>query len=258
MFKGTMRKDQWNPSLYDDKHSFVSAFGDSLVKVLAPKKGEKILDVGCGTGDLACQMADAGAKVVGIDSSEKMIAKAKEKYPHLSFYVKDVTQLDFHNEFDAVFSNAVLHWVRQPEKALTNIYNSLKKGGRFVAEFGGKGNVQTISQAIDTQIKKAGIEKNIPFPWYFPSIGEYTTLMEQAGFRVIFAMHFDRPTPLEGEEGLKNWIDMFGSLFFEGIHEETKQQIIENVEKSLKPSLFENGGWIADYKRIRVIGIKKQ
>lgn len=82
--------------------------------------------------------------------------------------------------------------------------------------------------------------------------------MEQAGFRVIFAMYFDRPTPLEGEEGLKNWIDMFGSLFFEGIHEETKQQIIENVEKSLKPSLFENGGWIADYKRIRVIGIKKQ
>lgn len=156
---GTMRKDQWNPSLYDDKHSFVSAFGDSLVKVLAPKKGEKILDVGCGTGDLACQMADAGAKVVGIDSSEKMIAKAKEKYLHLSFYVKDVTQLDFHNEFDAVFSNAVLHWVRQPEKALTNIYNSLKKGGRFVAEFGGKGNVQTISQAIDTQIKKRESKK---------------------------------------------------------------------------------------------------
>lgn len=138
VYMGTMRKDQWNPSLYDAKHSFVSVFGDSLVKVLALKKGEKILDVGCGTGDLACQMADAGAKVVGIDSSEKMIAKAKEKYPHLSFYVKDVTQLDFHNEFDAVFSNAVLHWVRQPEKALKNIYTSLKKAADLLQNLAAK------------------------------------------------------------------------------------------------------------------------
>ncbi|MFC5558485.1 class I SAM-dependent methyltransferase [Ureibacillus thermophilus] len=254
---GTMRKDQWNPSLYDAKHSFVSAFGDSLVKVLTLKKGEKILDVGCGTGDLACQMADAGAKVVGIDSSEKMIAKAKEKYPHLSFYVKDVTQLDFHNEFDAVFSNAVLHWVRQPEKALKNIYTSLKKGGRFVAEFGGKGNVQKITDALLMQIKKAGIERDIASPWYFPSIGEYVALMEQVGFRVTLAMHFDRPTPLEGEDGLKNWIAMFASSFFEGINEQLKHEIIANVETALKPSLFENGVWVADYKRIRVVGIKE-
>lgn len=254
---GILQKDHWNPSLYDAKHAFVSEFGSSLIDDLAPKEGEKILDAGCGTGDLAFQIATAGALVTGIDSSEKMIAKAKEKYPHLPFFVKDITKLDFHDEFDAVFSNATLHWVKPPEKALINIYNSLKKGGRFVAEFGGKGNVQKITQELFAQIQKAGIKNSLSSPWYFPSIGEYASLMEQAGFRVTFAMHYDRPTPLEGEDGLKNWIAMFASQLFEGISEEQKQEIISNTEIHLKPSLFKNGVWVADYKRIRVIGIKE-
>lgn len=252
-----IQKDHWNPSLYDDKHGFVSKFGNQLLDYLGPKQGENILDVGCGTGDLANKIASVGANVVGIDFSENMIAKAKEKYPHIQFMVKDVTKMDFHQEFDAVFTNATLHWVKPPEKALTNIFNSLKNGGRFVAEFGGKGNVQKITDALLIEIKKAGIDRDISFPWYYPSIGEYTTLMEQAGFRVTLAMHFDRPTPLEGEDGLKNWILMFGNQFFEGINEELKEEIIANVETALKPSLFENGVWVADYKRIRVVGIKE-
>lgn len=107
------------------------------------------------------------------------------------------------------------------------------------------------------QIKKAGIERDIASHWYFPSIGEYVALMEQVGFRVTLAMHFDRPTPLEGEDGLKNWIAMFASSFFEGIIEQFKHEIIANVETALKPSLFENGVCVADYKRIRVVGIKE-
>lgn len=256
-FQGVIfMKDQWDAVLYDDKHSFVSKFGSSLIDLLEPKKGEKILDVGCGTGDLAKIMASAGADVIGIDLSENMIRKAKEKFPTIPFFVKDVIQLDAHNEFDAVFSNATLHWVQPPEKALANIFNSLKEGGRFVAEFGGKGNVEKITQQIFKQIKEAGIEKNIISPWYFPSIGEYSSLMESIGFRVTFAMHYDRPTPLEGEDGLRNWIAMFASQLFEGMNEESKQEIITNVENVIRPSLFENGTWFADYKRIRVIGVK--
>jgi hypothetical protein len=105
---------------------------------------------------------------------------------------------------------------------------------------------------------KFGIEyKAERFPWYFPSIGEYSALMEEAGFRVIFAQHFDRPTPLDGADGIRNWIEMFGRSMFEGLAEETKDLIITKVENNLKEVLFHNGGWFADYKRIRVIGIKE-
>ncbi len=138
------------------------------------------------------------------------------------------------------------------------IYQSLKQDGRFVAEFGGKGNVQTITDEIIHQLKESGMDyKTEQFPWYYPSIGEYASLMEEVGFRVIFAQHFDRPTPLDGENGLKNWIEMFGSHIVESLNEDKKDAIITKVEKNLKPILYKEGNWIADYKRIRVIGIKE-
>ena len=172
--------------------------------------------------------------------------------------VRDATNLGYHIEFDAVFSNATLHWVKQPKQALNCIYQSLKQDARFVAEFGGKGNVQTITDEIIHQLKESGIEyKMEQFPWYYPSIGEYTSLMEEVGFRVIFAQHFDRPTPLVGENGLKNWIKMFAGLLFENIDEDKKDHIITKVENHLKAILYKDGNWVADYKRIRVIGIKE-
>lgn len=249
------KTDQWNANLYDENHSFVSKFGNSLVEMLAPSKGEHILDLGCGTGDLAKRLFDEGIQVVGIDKSNNMITQAKEKYPEISFQVQDATELNYTNKFDAVFSNATLHWIKSPKQALQGIYKSLKQGGRFVAEFGGKGNVQAITDAM---IHQLGMDYHIElFPWYYPSIGEYSSLLEEVGFRVTFAQHFDRPTPLEGPNGLKNWIKMFGTSFFQGIEEENKEEIITQVENQLRSSLYLNNQWVADYKRIRIIAIKE-
>lgn len=251
-------KDNWDANLYDSKHSFVSKYGNSLIEILNPHQGEKILDLGCGTGDLANQLYEYGVEITGVDKSENMVEQAGRKYPHIPFMVQDATHLDYHSEFDAVFSNATLHWVQPAIQALHGIYRSLKQGGRFVAEFGGKGNVQTITDEIIQQIKEAGFEfKKEQFPWFYPSIAEYSTLMEEAGFRVTFAQHFDRPTPLEGNNGLTNWIEMFGHQLFDGIPENTKKEITTNVEKNLKNVLNKDGHWIADYKRIRVIGVRE-
>lgn len=246
-------KTSWNAQLYDTKHGFVSKYGNELIDLLAPVDGEHILDLGCGTGDLAKKLHDLGVKVVGVDQSAAMVQQAIAKFPDISFAVQDATKLAFDNEFDAVFSNAVLHWVKEPEQALAGIYHSLKPGGRFVAEFGGKDNVQAITSAIISQLDNFTDEK---FPWYYPSIGEYASLMEAAGFSVTFAHHFDRPTPLDGENGLRNWIEMFSGSFFEGVSADQQAFIIENVEKQLKPDLFMGGNWLADYKRLRVVGIK--
>ncbi|MBS4200796.1 methyltransferase domain-containing protein [Bacillus sp. FJAT-49732] len=249
--------DSWNAKLYDNKHSFVSMYGDHLVELLAPTKGEKILDLGCGTGDLAKKLYDSGIDVVGVDKSENMVHFARKKYPHIPFIIGDATELNYINEYDAVFSNATLHWVKPPSQALYCIYKSLKQGGRFVAEFGGKGNIQVITNEIINQLKIVGFENNIEkFPWYFPSIGEYSSLMEEIGFKVTFAQHFDRPTPLEGDNGLQNWIEMFANDMFDGIPNDQKKVMLKNVENNVRDILYHDGNWIADYKRIRVIGIK--
>ena len=252
-----MNNDVWNPILYDQKHAFVSNYGRDLIELLDPKPKEKILDLGCGTGDLANTLFKRKSDVVGVDQSEKMILQAKDKYPHIDFFVKDATKLEYDSEFDAVFSNATLHWIKKPEQALKSIYKSLKQNGRFIAEFGGKGNVQIITDEIITQFTSSGLKEHLgQFPWYFPSIGEYSSLMEKIGFRVTFAHHFDRPTILEGHNGLKNWIEMFCNDMLKNMDETNKTMIIAKVEENLKTVLFKEGNWIADYKRIRVTGIK--
>lgn len=251
------KTDHWDAKLYDGSHSYVSKYGNDLIELLAPKSGEEILDVGCGTGDLANTIHNHGAKVVGIDKSKNMIDEALKKYPHIPFKVEDVLKLEYNEQFDAVFSNATLHWVKEAKQALSCIYQSLKPGGRFVAEFGGKGNVQIITDEIIHQLKICGVDYSAEqFPWYFPSIGEYAALMEVIGFRVTFAEHFDRPTPLEGENGMRNWIYMFARTMIEGQSDEVKEQVIQGVEKNLRDTLFIDGCWIADYKRIRVVGMK--
>ncbi len=249
--------DIWNPILYDTNHAFVSNYGHHLIELLAPKPNEKILDLGCGTGDLTNTLYKKKASVVGIDNSANMIMQAKGKYPHINFSVKDAINLGYDSEFDAVFSNATLHWIKEPKQALRSIYKSLKYNGRFIAEFGGKGNVQTIVNEIIAQFTAMGLNDKLEqFPWYFPSIGEYSALMENVGFKVTFAQHFDRPTILEGDNGLGNWIEMFCINMFKDIDKNRKIELITKVEGNLKETLFKEGHWIADYKRIRFIGIK--
>lgn len=244
----------WNAQLYDGKHQFVSEFGQDVVKLLAPSANEKILDAGCGTGDLASSLFHEGVHAVGVDQSASMINKAKQKYPDVPFFVRDAHDLQYEEEFDAVFSNAAIHWMKQPDQVLKSIWKSLKPGGRFVAEFGGKGNVSCISQAIIHQID--GYDPST-YPWYFPSIGDYTSLMEQTGFHVSFAEHFERPTRLDGVDGMRNWIQMFGDVVMGDQSPKEKERITNTAVTELKEVCFNGDHWTADYWRIRVVGIKK-
>ncbi|WP_372935345.1 class I SAM-dependent methyltransferase [Mariniphaga sediminis] len=249
---------KWNTNLYDQKHDFVSGYGKDVIKLLAPEKGEDILDLGCGTGDLAEIISQTGANVLGIDSSEEMIKRAREKYPHIEFMVASADNFSFGKKMDAVFSNATLHWVLEKEKAVDCIYNSLKKGGRFVAEFGGKGNVGNIVSALRSTLEKHGYvdlaQKQL---WYFPSLSEYTFLLETKGFRVEWASHFDRDTPLKDNDGMKNWIYMFGKSFLETLDDSITEQILSEVEEKVRPTNFKDNQWYADYVRLRVVAVKQ-
>lgn len=223
----------WEPGIYDALHSYVSDYGKNLVDLLAPQPGERILDLGCGTGTLTHQIAAAGARVVGLDGSTEMIGQARQNYPKLEFRLGDARTFRDPEPFDAVFSNAVLHWVQPPVDAILTVRAALRSGGRFIAEFGGKGNIAVVTGA-------AGLN-----PWYFPSIGEYAALLEQNGFEVSSASLFERPTKLEGERGLREWVDMF-------YKPRLPADVIERMEIELRPTLFRNGSWTIDYKRLRI------
>jgi len=255
----TVREEKkWDASLYNDKHSFVFKYGEDLVDLLAPQKGERILDLGCGTGYLTNVIASSGAEVVGIDNSHEMIEKAAKEYPALDFRIMPAEEFHFDESFDAIFSNAVLHWVMEKEKAIDCMYRNLKRSGRLVLEMGGKGNVEKIINALNEALAKRGFETNTELLInYFPSIGEYTGLLEKRGFKVNYAAHFNRDTELaDKENGIKDWIKMFRSPLLKDIDKDVVNEILEEVQESLRPTLFRNGKWYADYKRLRVVAIK--
>jgi len=249
--------NNWNATLYDQKHAFVFEYGKGLIPLLNPQPDELILDLGCGTGHLTKTIAESGARVIGIDSSPRMIDMARTSYPELEFHVADARNFSFTTPFDAIFSNATLHWVRPPESVVGCIAASLKAGGRFVAEFGGKGNVATIITAFQQSLRElTHIEGN--FGWYFPSIGEYASLLEQHGLAVRSAILFERPTPLEdGEMGLRNWIHMFGNPIFQNVPDPVKEQVLELAEEKARPYLFRDNQWFADYVRLRMVCFKE-
>ncbi len=232
--------------------------GESLLELLAPQDGEKILDLGCGTGELTENIAQSGAFVQGIDSSLSMISTAKVNYPHINFAAADARDFQVEEPLDAVFSNAVLHWIKSPEAAIDCVEKALKPGGRFVAEFGGKGNVGAIVRAILSVLSEIGPEEPQALnPWYFPSIGEYAGLLEKQGFEVGYAVLFERPTPLEGGRlGMVSLIERFAGEFWWGLSDHVRSQVMKSVEERLRPTLYRDGNWIADYRRIRVVAIK--
>jgi len=253
-----MEKMTWNSQLYDQKHAFVFQYGESLLDLLQPKKGERILDLGCGTGHLAHKINGAGAEVIGLDSSIHMIEQAREAYPELSFIHQDARNFAIAKPFDAIFSNATLHWISDQPLVARTIYQHLKTNGRMVVEFGGKGNNAGMLKALRKVLAKTGhIQHSWIDFWYFPSVGEYTSLLEKAGFRVTYATHYDRPTLLEGPDGVKNWFKMFGTPFFEGIPEEEIERILNMTQDELRSTHLREGNWYADYKRIRVIAVRE-
>ncbi|PAX53150.1 class I SAM-dependent methyltransferase [Brunnivagina elsteri] len=266
-----MSTNTWDTALYEGKHAFVWKYGEDLLNLLSPQPGEKILDLGCGTGQLTAKIAETGAIALGIDADAAMIAGANANYPNsdlnpdlnlnLNFAVADAASFKFDTAFDAVFSNAVLHWIPDADAVIRCIYQALKPGGRFVAEFGGKDNVKFITSALSEALEEIGFDSQTlashTSAWYFPSIGDYTTRLEQQGFDVIYAVLFNRSTALsDGNAGLRNWLLMFASRFLSQLSHEQQNLVIQKVEQRLKSSLYRDGVWNADYRRIRVVGIK--
>jgi trans-aconitate 2-methyltransferase len=248
-----MAADTWDSSLYEDRHSFVWRSGEELLDLLDPKPGERILDLGCGTGHLTAQIAERGAEVVGIDSSVSMIAQARQNFPKLKFQLADARDFRFDTPFNGIFSNAVLHWIRKAEKPIESMALALKPEGRIAIEMGGKGNIAHIRAATEAVLREAGYQARDV--WYFPSIGEYTPLLEKQGFGVTLAQNFARDSRLEHpERGMREWLEMFGGAYFDDVPAGAREALVRKIEERLKPVLWRDGAWYADYRRLRVVG----
>ncbi len=249
-----MRPD-WNPELYQSSHSFVWQYGRDLLGLLAARKGERILDVGCGTGQLTSEIAQAGAEVVGIDQSPAMIEQARHNFPAVRFEVRDVCAMHFREEFDAVFSNAALHWVTRAGEAADAIAGALKPGGRFVAELGGRGNTRALLDAVRRALTEMlGKDPGAVNPWYYPGIGEYAGLLERHGLEVEYAILFDRFTRIDG--GLAKWLAMFGAQLTARVEEARRGELAGLVETLAAPSLLRDATWHMDYRRLRIVARK--
>lgn len=233
----------WDAKLYDDKHSFVWEKGKGVVELLAPKPGERILDLGCGTGHLTAEIAASGVEVVGIDQSAEMIAQARQLYPNLQFKVCDAREIPFTGEFDAVFSNAALHWIPEAERVIQGVARALKPKGRFVAEMGGKGNIRRLVEAITCACGEVGIDRGAATEaWYYPNIGEYAGLLEKHGLEVRQAALFERPTRLEnGDKGLEAWLRMFRRVILDRLPTGVQDAFLREVERRARPELFKDG-----------------
>jgi trans-aconitate methyltransferase len=246
---------QWDSALYDDRHSFVWRAGAGLLDLLNPQAGERILDLGCGTGHLTAKIAEAGAVAVGLDSSPAMIAQARQNFPSLRFVLAEARDFRFEESFDAVFSNAVLHWIHDAEAVVKCVAAVLRSGGRFVLEMGARGNVESIRKMLEDVLTESG--RTPKSPWFYPSAGEYSTLLETHGFEIRTAQTFERWTKLEHpDRGLREWLEMFAGSWFEGISPADRAALIATIEDRLRATLYKDGSWWADYRRLRIEAVK--
>ncbi|HLH24356.1 MAG TPA: methyltransferase domain-containing protein [Chloroflexota bacterium] len=249
----------WDAEAYDRTVSIVTRLGASVLDLLAPKAGLRVLDLGCGTGHLTAQIAAAGAEVMGIDAAPSMIERARALYPHLRFAVGRGEDFTLDAPVDAVFSNAALHWMTRPAAVAACVARALVPGGRFVAEMGGRGNVATVVAALGRALVEEGVPPAAqPRPWYFPSIPEYAALLEQAGFEVTFMHLFDRPTPLDDcPHGPADWVRMFGGPFLDAVPPDRRDAVAARVSALVRPTLYRDGHWIADYRRLRFVAVRR-
>lgn len=247
------RNQTWSSDSYDTHARFVSDMAGAVVDWLDPQAGENILDLGCGDGVLTEQLVRAGANVIGVDMSENLLASARDK--GLQVQQMDGEALTYDNQFDAVFSNAALHWMTNPQKVLSGVSKALKPNGRFVAEFGGHGNVAAIVTAMRAVAALRNGDETLAGPWFFPSPAVYQKMLEAHGFEVEQIGLFPRPTPLK--TGMRHWLQLFRKPFFDQFGDK-KNEVLSQVETLLEPVLKDaNGNWTADYVRIRFRAIKR-
>jgi trans-aconitate methyltransferase len=244
---------QWNVDDYHAFGHFVPVYGEDVLALLKPLSGERILDVGCGEGSLTRKIMEAGAQVVGIDADAAMVDAARKA--GVDAHVMSGTQMAFTEEFDAVFSNAALHWMKPPEAVVQNIFRALRSGGRLVVEMGGKGNVQSARSIFTAQLDKRGINGADFDPWYFPASEEYTALLQDAGFKVLHTELYDRPTAVGGD--VAGWLKTFGGTFTAALPQGEREGFLAEASAELRAIVpFKDGQYWLDYVRLRFVAVK--
>ena len=239
----------WDPERYARNARFVADLGAPVVELLAPRAGERILDLGCGDGALTVKLVEMGCEVVAVDASALQVEAAKKI--GLNAHVMDGENLTLENEFDAVFSNAALHWMRDaPDKVIAGVHRALKAGGRFVAECGGYGCVAKIKGALVAALNRRGIDGETASPWYFPTVEDYSERLATGGFAPTYIALIPRPTPLPGD--VTAWLETFAENFTRPLPPADRPAFLAEVQKALRPQLCDaEGKWTADYVRLR-------
>jgi SAM-dependent methyltransferase len=244
----------WDPERYARNARFVADLGAPVVELLAPREGERILDLGCGDGVLTAKLAAMGCDVIGVDASPPQVEAARKLA--VDARVMDCENLAFANEFDAVFSNAALHWMRHPDKVIAGVYHALRPQGRFVAEFGGHGCVAKMKTALVEALNRRGIDGEAAIPWFFPTVEDYSQRLTTAGFTINYIALIPRPTPLPGD--VTGWLETFAESFTSTLPPADRPAYIAEVQEALRPQLCDaEGKWTADYVRLR-FSAKKQ
>jgi trans-aconitate methyltransferase len=238
----------WNPTSYAKNARFVADLGEPLLALLDGKPGETILDLGCGDGALTEKMVQIGCTVYGCDASLAQLQAARQR--GIQTIVMDGQQLGLKRRFDAVFTNAALHWMKQADKVVEGVAGSLKSAGRFVGEFGGKGNVETIRRALHSTLRQRGIDPWSIDPWYYASPKDYSDLLNRHGFTVSYIELIPRPTQLPGD--ILDWLEVFAQPFSKAVAESERALFFAEVRHELEPALHKSdGNWYADYVRLR-------
>jgi trans-aconitate methyltransferase len=244
----------WDPERYARNARFVSDLAAAVVELLNPRPGERILDLGCGDGILTTKLAAIGCSVVGIDGSSAQIDAARSL--GLDARVMDGEGLSFDSEFDAVFSNAALHWMKNPEAVISGVWRALRPKGRFVAELGGHGCVAKIKKTLVDALNRRKLDGEAAVPWYFPTVEEYSALLNKAGFSISTIALIPRPTPLPGD--VTGWLETFGESFTTCLPLAERSGYIAEVREALRPELADaDGKWTADYVRLRFAALKR-
>lgn len=241
----------WDTTTYDRDFAFVSAYGAELLDWLRAQPGERILDLGCGTGELAERIVNTGAVVIGIDSDPGMIQAARRRLPDADLRVADGHDFAVDEPVDAVFSNAALHWMPAAVEVLGCVSDALRHGGRFVAEMGATGNVATVMAAVDQACREAGLPVR-DWPWFFPSPAQYAAMLEDAGLEIRELDFRDRPTKLAGDDGITGWLRMFAGPAMADVPAE----VVDRAVEIARPALWRDGAWWADYRRLRFRAVK--
>jgi trans-aconitate methyltransferase len=246
----------WNAAGYAANAHFVPALGQPVLELLQLRSGERILDLGCGDGALTEKLVALGAQVVGVDNSPDMVAAARRR--GLDARIIDVRSMTFQDEFDAVFSNAALHWVKDdPDAPIACAFRALRAGGRFVGELGGHACVGAITVALLAALERRGIRDAAAWiPWYFPTVEEYEIRLRRAGFVTQSVQLVPRPTPLP--TGMRGWLETFANPFCAPLPKDERGAFLDEVTALLEPVLCDaQGRWTADYIRLRFVAVKR-